>query len=78
MIDFICNLFTPRKSVGSIIRNQVLDEVNNSVRIESMKTNIMMTMNTEFNNDHIVGYNSAMYSILNLIDTLKSKDEKIN
>lgn len=71
MIDFLNNLFTPRKSAGVIQRNEILDEVSNSIRVESMKTNIAMTLNTEFNNDHIVGYNTAMYSVLSLIENLK-------
>ena len=31
-IDFICDLFFPRKPVGSIIRNKVLEEVENEIK----------------------------------------------
>ena len=61
----------PRKSAGVIIRNKILDEVSNSIRIESMKTNIAMISSTEVNNDNLVGYNTAIYSVLNLIENLK-------
>ena len=71
MIDFLYNLVMPRKSAGVIIRNKILDEVSNSIRIESMKTNIAMISSTEVNNDNLVGYNTAIYSVLNLIENLK-------
>lgn len=74
-IDFICDLFSPRKPVGSIIRNKVLDEVIDSVHIDSVRVYGIMITNEAFTPEFIRGYQAATKNILLIIDDLKCKDE---
>ena len=77
-IDFICDLFSPRKPVGSIIRNKVLDEVIDSVHIDSVRTYDIMMKNESYTPEFIRGYKVATKEILLIIAKLRSKDENTN
>lgn len=72
VIDFICDLISPRKSTASIIRNKVLDEVIDSVHIVSVRANSLMITNAGlFTSDYVKGYNVATKEALLTIANLK-------
>lgn len=59
-IDFICNLFTPRKSVGSIIRNKVLDEVIDAIHIDSVRVYKALRDDKIYTPEFRKGYHEAI------------------
>lgn len=77
-IDFICDLVSPRKSTASIIRNKVLEEVIDAVKIDNIRTYGIMLKNEAFTPEFIRGYNVATKEILLIIAKLRSEDENTN
>lgn len=71
ILDFICELFSLRKSAAIITRNEVLEEVENEIKKDSAGATLLMSRSMKFSNDIIKGYLLATSDTLIIIEGLK-------
>lgn len=71
ILDFICELFSLRKSAAIITRNEVLNEVIDSVHIDSVRVYGVMRNDELYTPEFKKGYHEATKQALLIIARLK-------
>lgn len=71
ILDFICELFSPRKSAAIITRNEVLEEAIDAIQIDAIRVDKLMMSNELFTTECIMGFHAATRQAVMIIDNLK-------
>ncbi len=71
MLDFLYDLFSPRKSAAIITRNEVLEEVEKNIKIDSVNAISVMSRDMKFSTEVSRGYFMAMKDVFDTIENLK-------
>lgn len=71
MLDFLYDLFSPRKSSASILKDKVLGEAIDAIQTDAIRVDKLMMSNELFTTEYIRGFHAATQQAVMIIHNLE-------